>query len=562
MPRLSLYREKKSNDYRFFDRIIKEQFTVGGTDLYVHKYMGVKDQGPSVDLTQPQRSILDPTQIQDLLFLENRDRNYAPDIYRLRGHYNVQNLDFDLSQFGLFLNNDTIFITIHYNEMIDLIGRKLMVGDVLELPHLTDYHPLNELIPTSLRRYYQVTDGNFASEGFSSTWYAHLWRIKCEPLVDSQEFSSILEQPLNKDNYLGIWDRTKTYVPGYVVTYGDKNYVASSNVPIGTPCTIYDEVTKTYIINSPFWTLDTADNLKDILSRYNTNIAINNAALNEAKRLLPKSGYDNSNLYVVSTDINDEPVSASSIVNLLGAPVRPEGTIEEIIARGQNYFVVRIGAGALKSIWDMTADSDDTKLAEFVRMNLKVARTKPERTDSGSGKVKGDLVLSVKALGAVDGPYGTVDNTYSNADQDPLMDGFTGTIIPDIMDYRADSDPRFHFVARSSPRSFGYTAGYMAGDGSAPNGVTTGAGISFPSQPKLGDYFLRTDYLPQLLFRWDGGLWVKISENVRTGVGFGDANNQSRLSSFINNTNTTTLTDGTTMPERQSLSQILKIQTD
>jgi hypothetical protein len=449
-----------------------------------------------------------------------------------------------------------------YNEMIDLIGRKLMVGDVLELPHLTDYHPLNELIPTSLRRYYQVTDGNFASEGFSSTWYAHLWRIKCEPLVDSQEFSSILEQPLNKDNYLGIWDKTKTYVPGYVVTYGDKNYVASSNVPIGTPCTIYDEVTKTYIINSPFWTLDTADNLKDILSRYNTNIAINNAALNEAKRLLPKSGYDNSNLYVVSTDINDEPVSASSIVNLLGAPVRPEGTIEEIIARGQNYFVVRIGAGALKSIWDMTADSDDTKLAEFVRMNLKVARTKPERTDSGSGKVKGDLVLSVKALGAVDGPYGTVDNTFSEADQDPLMDGFTGTIIPDIMDYRADSDPRFHFVARSSPRSFGYTAGYMAGDGSAPNGVTTGAGISFPSQPKLGDYFLRTDYLPQLLFRWDGGLWVKISENVRTGVGFGDANNQSRLSSFINNTNTTTLTDGTTMPERQSLSQILKIQTD
>jgi len=562
MPRLSLYREKKSNDYRFFDRIIKEQFTVGGTDLYVHKYIGIKDQGPSADLTQPQRSILDPTQIQDLLFLENRDRNYAPDIYRIRGHYNVQNLDFDLSQFGLFLNNDTIFITIHYNEMIDLIGRKLMVGDVLELPHLTDYHPLNELIPTSLRRYYQVTDGNFASEGFSSTWYAHLWRIKCEPLVDSQEFSSILEQPLNKDNYLGVWDRTKTYVPGYVVTYGDKNYVAASTVPIGTPCTIYDDVTKTYIINSPFWTLDTADNLKDILSRYNTNIAINDAALAEARRLLPKSGYDNTNLYVVATNSNDEPVSTASIVNLKGSPVRPEGTIEEIVARGQNYFVVRIGAGALKSIWDMTADSDDTKLAEFVKLNLKVARTKPQKTDTGSGKVKGDLILSVKALGAIDGPYGTTDNTYSNADQDPLMDGFTGTIIPDIMDYRADSDPRFHFVARSSPRSFGYTDGYMVGNGNAPNGVTTGAGITFPSLPKAGDYFLRTDYLPQLLFRWDGNLWVKISENVRTGVGFSDANNQSQLSGFINNTNTTTLSDGTEMPERQALSQILKIQPD
>jgi len=562
MPRLSLYREKKSNDYRFFDRLIKEQFTVGGTDLYIHKYMGIKDQGPSSDLTQPQRSILDPTKIQDLLFLENRDRNYAPDIYRLRGHYNVQNLDFDLSQFGLFLNNDTIFITIHYNEMIELVGRKLMVGDVLELPHLTDYHPLNELIPTSLRRYYQVTDGNFASEGFSSTWYAHLWRIKCEPLVDSQEFSSILEQPLNKDTYLGIWDKTKTYVPGYVVTYGDKNYITTSNVPVGTPCTIFDTVTQTYIVNSPYWTLDTADNLKDILSRYNTNIAINDAAIAEAKRLLPKSGYDNSNLFVVATDNNNEPVSTASVVNLKGPPVRPQGTIEEIVARGQNYYVVRVGAGALKSIWDMTADSDDTKLAEFVKMNLKVARTKPKRTDSDSGKVKGDLVLSVKALGAVNGPYGTTDNTYSEADQDPIVDGFTGTIIPDIMDYRADSDPRFHYVARSSPKSFGYSDGYMIGDGSAPNGLATGAGISFPSQPKTGDYFLRTDYLPQLLFRWDGNLWVKISENVRTGVGFGDANNKSQLSGFINNTNVTTLSDGTTIPERQALSQMLKIQPD
>jgi hypothetical protein len=102
----------------------------------------------------------------------------------------------------------------------------------------------------------------------------------------------------------------------------------------------------------------------------------------------------------------------------------------------------------------------------------------------------------------------------------------------------------------------------MIGNGSAPNGVTTGAGISFPSMPTVGDYFLRTDYLPQLLFRWDGNLWVKISENVRTGVGFSDANNQSQLSGFINNTNTTTLSDGTTMPERQALSQMLKIQPD
>ena len=161
--------------------------------------------------------------IQDLLFMENRDRTYEPNIVRLRGHYNVQNLDFDLSQFGLFLNNDILFITVHYNTMIDLIGRKLIVGDVLELPHLQDYNPLNDDIPTSLLRYYHVTDGNYASEGFSPTWYPHLWRIKCEPLVDSQEFSQILSAPLEKDNYMGLWDSTASYSAGYVISYGGTN---------------------------------------------------------------------------------------------------------------------------------------------------------------------------------------------------------------------------------------------------------------------------------------------------------------------------------------------------
>jgi len=189
------------------------------------------------------------------LFLENRDRSYDPNIYRLRGHYNVQNLDFDLSQFGLFLNNDIIFITVHYNDMIDIIGRKLMVGDVLELPHLLDYNPLKEDIPTALKRFYQITDSNYASEGFSQTWFPHLWRIKCEPLVDSQEFSQILQAPINKDTYLGIWDTAKTYPPGYVITFGDKNYTSLLEVPAGTMPP-----------NATYWQLSDADNLKDILS--------------------------------------------------------------------------------------------------------------------------------------------------------------------------------------------------------------------------------------------------------------------------------------------------------
>ena len=71
MPKLSLYRPNKQNDYKFFDRTISEKLRVGGTDLYIHKYLGPQNQGPSNDFTQPQYTETSPTGIQDLLFLEN-----------------------------------------------------------------------------------------------------------------------------------------------------------------------------------------------------------------------------------------------------------------------------------------------------------------------------------------------------------------------------------------------------------------------------------------------------------------------------------------------------------
>jgi len=563
MPKLSLYRPNKQNDYRFFDRTISEQLTVGGTDLYIHKYLGPNASTPSIDYTQPQYDVLRPENIQDLLFLENRDRIYDTNIYRLRGHYNVQNLDFDLSQFGLFLNNDIIFVVVHYNDMIDIMGRKLMVGDVLELPHLVDYNPLRDTIPVALKRFYQVTDSNYASEGFSQTWYPHLWRIKCEPLVDSQEFSQILQEPINQDNYLGLWDGTRTYPPGYVISYGDKNYTSKIEVPIGMAPP--DET---------YWELDPNQNLKDIMATYNKNIQVNNAILDEAARIVPKAGYDRSNLYVVPTygefETNTElsgkynqpapPININT--NSSGAPTPAVGTV--VMMRNPNYKnpspAIRISREVAMSIWDMTADIGVPELQSYQPMSLETMQLAPTRIGTGSGPVEGDRVLVVNSLGPITGPYGTADNTYATADQNPELPGFTGTISTQ-MDFRADCDPAYQFIARSTPRTFGYTMGYLDGDGTAPNGLPTGAGIVFPQNPQVGDYFLRIDYLPNILYRWDGRLWVRISENVRTQTGF-TAGDLSQTSSFINNSNVTVLTDGTTTTQAQPLSSILTITPD
>jgi hypothetical protein len=546
MPRISLYRPQKTNDFKFIDRTVSEQFTAGGIDLFIHKYLGPQDQGATASLSQPRYNSLDPMNIQDLLFLENRDRKYSDDIYRLRGHYQVQNLDFNLSQFGLFLNNDILFVTVHYNDMIETIGRKLMVGDVLEMPHLKDYHPLNDTIPTSLRRYYQVTDTNWASEGYSATWYPHLWRLKCEPLVDSQEFANILDKPQNTDNYLGQWNSTTAYQIGYVVSYGDKNYTPKSPgpVPIGTPCT-----------DTTYWNLTTADSLKDIISRYNKNIEINEAMIAEASRLLPSNGYDRSQLYLVPTNADNEPAAPRSLIVRRGGPQIAISSFQ--MANGA-VPLLRIGAGALKGV---NALGVGEALQAFMKYTLEIIKMAPEVAEGGSKSMEPELVLSIKAFGPVTEPFGTVDNTYSDAGVDVSLETFNTDIfqITEVQDFRADADPNFKFVAKESPKGFGYTNGYLSGQALAPNGEAFGSGIEFPSSPKVGEYFLRLDYLPQQMFRWDGSLWVKISENVRATPGVNQS--ETLMGSFVNNSNVTPTLNGP-IPEQQALSTILGIQPD
>ena len=209
MPRLSLYRPEKGNDYKFIDKNIWEMFQVGGVDVLIHKYLGPGSASEATPSTPGYTSTTE-TQIQDLLFLENRDRKYDPDVYILRGVYNIQDTDFNLSQFGLFLQNDTVFISFHINDTVEKIGRKLMAGDVIELPHLKDEFALNDL-SFALKRFYVIEEISRASEGFSVTWYPHLYRAKCKPLVDSQEYKDILDGVAGEGSNLTLRDVMSTY---------------------------------------------------------------------------------------------------------------------------------------------------------------------------------------------------------------------------------------------------------------------------------------------------------------------------------------------------------------
>src|SRR6056300_1423530 len=301
MPRLSLYSPQRRNDYKFLDRTIAEMYQVGGVDMYVHKYLGPQPSGDdsssisggTQDATQPSYSSENPLFIEDLFLLENRDRAYSQDIYQMRGVYNQQDIDFDLTQFGLFLNNDTLFITFHYNAMIDTIGRKLMSGDVLELPNLKDYHPLDTEIPRALPKYYVIQDASFASEGFSQTWLPHLWRVKATPLVGAQEYNDILDKPFATDN---IWDPGNYYPTGSIVLDGATYYQSITDVPVGTEIT-----------NTTYWSVYTPLSELATFGTVTKDRELNDAIVQQAEFEVPASGYDNTQYYLVNTNPDGSP---------------------------------------------------------------------------------------------------------------------------------------------------------------------------------------------------------------------------------------------------------------
>lgn len=226
MPRLSLWKDgNRSKDYQFIDRRISEMFTISGTGVLIHKYLGPMDQGDTNDVTQPSYLNDSERNIQDLLFLENRDRKYDTDVYKMRGIYQVSDNAFDLTQFGLFLQTGTLFITFHINDMIAILGRRIMNGDVLELQHLIDYDTLNPDLPTALKRFFVVSDCTRSAEGYSPTWWPHLWRCKINPLVDSQEYKDILDKFVMVEDADGFEANTAQTMRDIISTYTQYNNI-------------------------------------------------------------------------------------------------------------------------------------------------------------------------------------------------------------------------------------------------------------------------------------------------------------------------------------------------
>jgi hypothetical protein len=122
--------------------------------------------------------------IQDTLFLENRDRDYAQNSITLKCSIG------DLGKFGFSILDQYVF-TCSFARMVQLLGRPVVTGDVIEVtPELAYDH---NLMP--VKKYLEVTDTGWSADGYSAQWKPMLYRFQAIQLIPSIEVRDILPMP-------------------------------------------------------------------------------------------------------------------------------------------------------------------------------------------------------------------------------------------------------------------------------------------------------------------------------------------------------------------------------
>lgn len=172
----ALVRIKQSSPSRFW-RIVPTSFN------------GVATNQPwevdKLELFDYQATSLDD--VQDQLFLENRDRDYATKSVQFKVSYQPFDAISDLSKFG-FQIADMYSFTTSFATMVKALGRPIVVGDILEVPSEMQYD--HNLRP--VKKFLEVTDTSWAADGYTTSWRPIIYKFQASQMIPSQENRDIL----------------------------------------------------------------------------------------------------------------------------------------------------------------------------------------------------------------------------------------------------------------------------------------------------------------------------------------------------------------------------------
>jgi hypothetical protein len=151
---------------------------------------GVLDYWEVVKLEMIDYQATNIENIQDPLFMENRDRDYSTTSIMLKCQYQPMDSIGDLGKFGFSMMDQYTF-TCSFARMAELLGRPIIIGDILEVTPELQYDA--ELRP--VKKFLEVSDCSWASEGYTPGWRPILYRFMANQVLPSQETKDIFGTP-------------------------------------------------------------------------------------------------------------------------------------------------------------------------------------------------------------------------------------------------------------------------------------------------------------------------------------------------------------------------------
>lgn len=181
---------KPRRESELIARVVKQQIDIAGAVVYAWLLNGFFDQkrADGKPATQLDEQLND--KIQDAILMENRDRKYAVDALKIRGSFRTSENELDFMRFGMILANDIVQAEFATAEVERLCGRRLTVGDVLELPHMRNVGNDGR----SMTRFYEVKSIIRSPSGWDHAYVNHILAVTMKPIKDAQEFIDLMER--------------------------------------------------------------------------------------------------------------------------------------------------------------------------------------------------------------------------------------------------------------------------------------------------------------------------------------------------------------------------------
>lgn len=142
--------------------------------------------------------------IQDKVFMENRDRDYSEFPIKLKGTYTPPDSQSFISQWGQSagIGGEQYFIELSWSDVIRTLGRPLVIGDIIQLPSETQY----TAALTPVLKYLEVLDVDWSPNGYSPQWIPLLVRIMARPAFASPETQDIFGKMTEDYDEMGLAD--------------------------------------------------------------------------------------------------------------------------------------------------------------------------------------------------------------------------------------------------------------------------------------------------------------------------------------------------------------------